>query len=172
MGTIRYFAYGSNMLAQRLQRRCKTARVVGTAWVDGYELVFHKKSIDRSGKATIAKADKMRVYGVLFELDDNDRNNLDRAEGDGYSRIDDFVVQAGAGPIVVTTYIVSPEKKDSALLPYDWYLDLVIAGATHAPFPAAYLEWLRAHKSLPDPDSQRRSHIEALTLLRSLKEVK
>ena len=44
MATFTYFAYGSNMLLERLQKRCKTASFLGLAVAHGYTLAFSKKS--------------------------------------------------------------------------------------------------------------------------------
>ena len=74
MTKFTYFAYGSNMLLERLRKRCKSARFLGVAVVHGYKLVFSKKSKkDGSGKATIAKTanDDAAVYGALFEINLN-----------------------------------------------------------------------------------------------------
>ena len=41
-----YFAYGSNINLEQMADRCPAAEVVGTAVLDGYELLFRGK---RSG---------------------------------------------------------------------------------------------------------------------------
>lgn len=77
--TIRYFAYGSNMLPQRLQRRCTSARKCGLAMLPGYDLSFCKISKDGSGKATLLPSSRLeaKVYGVIFHLASDDLPNLD-----------------------------------------------------------------------------------------------
>lgn len=172
MAPILYFAYGSNMLKQRLVKRCKSAHAVGSAWAEGYALSFSKQSKDRSGKATLVKSDNAasRVYGVLFDIDPADLPALHREEGKGYERIANFPVQRGDGdkPLDVFTYIASADRTDPALLPYDWYLSLIIAGAERANLPENYVQALRAEKSMPDSDPDRASHVEALALLKAV----
>lgn len=47
---IYYFAYGSNMLTERLIARTPSARPVGTSLLPGHRLTFHKRGRDGSGK--------------------------------------------------------------------------------------------------------------------------
>ncbi|MEQ1717238.1 MAG: gamma-glutamylcyclotransferase family protein [Hyphomicrobium sp.] len=168
MGTIRYFAYGSNMLTQRLQKRCKSARAIGPAWVNGYSLVFHKRSKDGSGKATLIKADDTtaRAYGVIFSIDASEMADLDRAEGAGYACIKDFTVfTTPASPVEVITYFAPPESIDSALVPYDWYRNLAVAGARQNSLPDDYVKGLEAIATEPDPDPDRPERRAAIELL-------
>lgn len=67
--TIRYFAYGSNMLTTRLQAGCKSARALGSGRADGYVISFSKTGKDGPGKATVvaSKHHGACVHGVLFE---------------------------------------------------------------------------------------------------------
>ena len=94
MELFTYFAYGSNMLTERLRQRCRGAKAVDVAVASGYILEFSKESIDNSGKATlvISTEPKRQVFGVLFEIGLDDRLELDEAEGkgSGYDRNDEF----------------------------------------------------------------------------------
>ena len=109
-----YFAYGSTMLTERLQTRCKTVRPRGGAKAIGFSLSFSKQSKDESGKAT---------------------------------------------------FINSVDLIEPSLKPYDWYLDLVIAGARQHALPTAYIETLATTPSICDPNPEREARIEALALL-------
>ena len=79
-----YFAYGSNMLHERLQRRVPSAVPMGIAILDGYRLVFHKKSVDGSAKCDLVLDDASKAYGVLFQMKEEELPFLDRAEGVGF----------------------------------------------------------------------------------------
>lgn len=48
--TFLNFAYGSNMLTDRLRERVPSARPVAVARLAGHSLRWHKVSIDGSGK--------------------------------------------------------------------------------------------------------------------------
>ena len=54
--TMLYFAYGSNMLTERLKARVSSATPIGKANLSDHGLRFHKKSKDGSGKCDIIKS--------------------------------------------------------------------------------------------------------------------
>jgi gamma-glutamylcyclotransferase (GGCT)/AIG2-like uncharacterized protein YtfP len=168
---LHYFAYGSNMLVPRLQRRCPTARFIGPAALAGYELAFSKRSVDGSGKATVqpSAGSIAQVYGAIFELAPHDLAALDRIEGvnNGYQRLERVTVQAlkGQRPMSVTTYQAETTHWDDQLQPYDWYLELVVAGAVQAGLPDAYRRQLADVSALPDPNPDRPTRQEALSVL-------
>ena len=113
-----YFAYGSNMLSERLRRRCPSAKAIGVAVASGYILKFSKRSIDKSGKATLVVSTnpKRQVFGELFEIENGDLRELDKAEGKGkgYNRCDEFSVTVAPDwkQARVTTYIASARAND------------------------------------------------------------
>ncbi len=170
MATFTYFAYGSNMLLERLQKRCKTASFLGVAVAHGYTLAFSKKSKDGSGKATIAKTtnDDIALYGALYKIDLNDRPQLDRHEGFGYYRNDNFVVRRvdNNEKIVVTTYIANHQSIDNNIIPYHWYKKLILAGAKQGELPASFIANLEARRSVHDPCPERATRKEALAVLK------
>lgn len=171
MTSILYFAYGSNMLAARLQARCPSARVCAVARADGYGISFAKKGRDGSGKATLVASNDVssRVFGVVFDLNSEELASLDRFEGrgHGYDRIDDLIVytEPDQRRMQVTTYIANPDFVDRGLQPYDWYLALVLAGARQNSLPTAYIDILSATPTSADSESNRPEHIEARKLL-------
>lgn len=168
MPTFLYFAYGSNMLTERLNARCVSARFVGVAEVYGYGLVFNKTSVDGSGKATLVERDGVSeagVYGCLYDLDVQDRGALDACEGVGYERLDLFPVRCGARDVSAVTYIAKPDAIDPTLKPYDWYLALVVAGAKQNGLPPDYVTRLEAVAGDADPIADRQRRQEALQVL-------
>jgi gamma-glutamylcyclotransferase len=169
MTVIQYFAYGSNMLTERLLARCSSAKTREVARVDSYALTFCKKSHDGSGKATLRPEPERQVFGVLFDLNENELKNLDEAEGagNGYDRIVDFRVriQGSYEPQRAITYLASPNVIDLNLKPYDWYLRLVLAGARQHGLPLQYIREIEAMQCIADPKPNRKSRLEALRLL-------
>lgn len=164
-----YLAYGSNMLTERLRRRCPSARQVGTALIADHGLEFTKPSLDQSGKATlVADASQgARTQGVLFEIRKSDLSSLDKAEGagQGYDRLDAFeVLLAGTNEQVAATTYLATETK-SHLKPYDWYLALVIAGAHEHRLDPAHIEMLGRTEYRMDDHSARPGRTEAMEVL-------
>jgi Gamma-glutamyl cyclotransferase, AIG2-like len=80
-----YFAYGSNMLTERLKERTPSDVPVAVGYIEGYQLGFDKVSGDGSGKCDIRSTGKDvdRVHGVLFRIDTDHMDRLDEAEGLG-----------------------------------------------------------------------------------------
>ena len=158
-----YFAYGSNMLRQWLVNRCPSSKAAGPAFIEGYQLTFSKPSVDGSGKATLEARQGGLVHGMLYTIALEERESLDRAEG-GYDRRDDVAVLTADGRrISVTTYFA--QKRDPALMPYDWYVGLIQAGAMQHDLPEAYRSKLDRVGSLADlgrTKSARQTAIQAL----------
>jgi gamma-glutamylcyclotransferase len=170
MAIIQYFAYGSNMLTERLQERCPSAKPKGVASADNWTLTFSKKSRHGCGMGTIEHASKSRLFGVVFDVDERERARLDAAEGlgYGYNLNDAFTLQMrGSGETLqAITYIADPAHSDPKLKPYDWYRALVLGGARQHALPADYISRLEATPSIPDPELNRPERLHALVLLK------
>src|SRR6267154_56947 len=106
--SLRYFAYGSNMLTARLRERVPSATAIGIGQLVGHALRCDKRrSRDGWGKCD-AEATSRRddvVWGVVFELDPEDKPALDKAEGLGAGYREKTVnVLTEAGPVTAVTY--------------------------------------------------------------------
>jgi hypothetical protein len=165
MRAISYFAYGSNMLTERLRARVPSARPIGPGWARGWSLGFGKRSLDLSGKATIAPEAATRLDGVLFEIAAPEIGILDRFEGPGYTRESIDVRTPGGETVTAEVYVGRPDHLDPGLLPYDWYLGLILAGARWHGLPAPHLARLAETPAIPDPNPSRPTRLEALRLL-------
>jgi hypothetical protein len=156
---IRYFAYGSNMLTARLRERAPSATAIEIGRLEGYVLRWDKRSWrDGSGKCdaefTGQRSDV--VWGVVFELDPEEKPALDKAEGLGAGYMEKAVsVLTEAGPLSAVTYLAT--DKDASLRPYHWYKSLVIAGAREHGLPPSYRSRLELVITVSDPDPARAS---------------
>ena len=160
-----YFAYGSNMLTERLQDRVPSAEPVSSATLPGRTLRFHKRSKDGSGKCNLAPAseESASVHGVLFDFASDDLSALDEAEHRGYGYERRRVhPQTPNGSVDAFAYVAQPAYIDDALRPYDWYRALVTAGAHQHNLPSAYRNRIEATRSYPDPDTDRRRTYRSL----------
>jgi gamma-glutamylcyclotransferase len=168
--TFKYFAYGSNMLLERLRRRCPSAKTIGVSTLNGYTLEFSKPSKDGSGKATIVKSEATgaRVVGVIFEVGTSELEELDHAEGygNGYERNSSLLVKklTDGTPTITTSYFAT--KFDRCLKPYDWYWALVMAGATQQGLPRDWIAMLEAVEFVHDPELGRDERVRAIKTLR------
>jgi len=172
---MKYFAYGSNMLTERLQDRVCSAKNPRPFALRGHQLRFHKKSADCSGKCNIVATarDGDVVHGVLFEVDDAQMSTLDNHEGVGYGyRRDEIAVSLGGTRMKASVYVAENDAIDDALTPYRWYYDLVLAGAEQHALPRDYVAGLRAVPCTHDPKPNRKTRLKALDALRKYKESK
>jgi hypothetical protein len=158
-----YFGYGSNMLTSRLQARVPSAEPVTTASLQDWALCFHKRSRDGSGKCNILPDDDSRVIGVVFDVSGAELHALDEAEqrGRGYERRS-LLLHNGTEPLEAFAYIAQPAYVDDALLPYDWYHALVLAGARQHGLPPSYVSEIETVPSYPDPNRERRRAHQSL----------
>lgn len=157
------FAYGSNMSTRRLRARTPSARPCGIGQLPGHRLMWHKIGRDGTAKCDILETGRPNdiVWGVLFEILLAERPLLDQAEGlgNGYEHknidvLTDFGVKpAGA---YYATHI------DSALRPFDWYLEFVLQGAREHGLPGQYLRELESVTAVIDPNGVRRESNLAL----------
>lgn len=74
-----YLAYGSNLNIRQMRFRCPGAKVIGTAEIRNYELLFKGS---RSGSyLTIEKKRGGKVPVAVWEVSDENEKALDRYEG-------------------------------------------------------------------------------------------
>ncbi len=172
MAVFTYFAYGSNMLLERLrvEDRCPSARVIGPAIAQDFELSFAKRSKDGSGKATLVQRISAKAHGVLFAVDVTERDQLERTEGAGigYYSADDFPVFDVQEERLksVTSFFAASAFFDRNLRPFDWYHALVLAGAKQNGLPGDHLQLLHNVETIADPVATRPTRVEALKVLR------
>lgn len=162
-GKILYFAYGSNMLSQRLIDRCPSAKAIGAAVVDCHYLDFGLAGRDGSGKAVIIKTQNQddKVFGVVFELTHAELSDLDEFEVK-YERNDDFEVMMAGQLHKTSTYYVPKAHLEIGLVPMDWYRDICVAGAKQHGLDADYIAGLEALSVHQDPDNEGHKYLPNL----------
>lgn len=74
-----YIAYGSNLNMQQMQMRCPYATALGTAVLDGWELLF--KGSKTGSYLTIEEREGGKVPVALWAVTETDEAALDRYEG-------------------------------------------------------------------------------------------
>src|SRR6185369_8394059 len=78
-----YFAYGPNMDEQHVQAACRSpnARFIFSAILPGYRLVFTRHTEAGAGAADVVADPTSSVWGVVYDISDSDRHQLDAREG-------------------------------------------------------------------------------------------
>ena len=150
---INYFAYGSNISSHRMLSERKINFISRkSAILENYKLVFNKVSKNNCylGFANIVESQNDIVEGVLYEIEENDINIIDRFEGSTSTpkhyfrknvnvicdnKIVDAIVYI-ANPIMIRENI-KPDKK---------YLNYILEGKDL--FSADYYEMIKSTKTL------------------------
>lgn len=74
-----YIAYGSNLNVWQMRYRCPDAKIVGTAVLDGWRLLF--KGSKSGAYLTIEKDENGCVPVAVWSVSETDEQRLDRYEG-------------------------------------------------------------------------------------------
>lgn len=154
------------MLTEWLRERCPSAEPISIAIATNHKLTFGKRSIDKFGKATLVRAEGIQTPGVVFRIAENERPELDKAEGfkpekpddpSRYQRDDNFEIQpVGSDSVIAaTTYLAN--KPEDGLKPYDWYLALLIAGAVQHGLDPDHIRMLKRIKFDETNDSRQKA---------------
>ena len=141
---LHYFAYGSNMNWQQMQRRCPSARFVCVARLPDYQFGITRHSRLRDcGTANVFPAHGQEVWGIVYEVTDAELALLDTFE-DGYRRevISLLPAEDHRPPVQALVYVA--EIESNVPHPNAEYRRLMVEGAKHWQLPATYQTLLEA----------------------------
>lgn len=131
-----YFAYGSNMLPERLLERIKKYHTAFQAVLPEHKFIYNKKSIDGTAKANVGSSDGAEVHGVCFEIDEDDFAILKKLEG-GYDQRNIEIITSKGNKTKAVTYISA--SIDITLAASEEYKNLVLKGAEYWEFSESYI---------------------------------
>jgi cation transport regulator ChaC len=143
-----YFAYGSNMDEQRVKaaNRCPNARFIFNAVLPGHCLVFSRGGDAGTCTADVVPDPASLVWGVVYDITDSDRQQLDAREGVGIRSYQPKEVPVHPhGDIEQRVMVLTYGASDSAEIqqpPSREYLDYLLRGARHWGLPADYIAQL------------------------------
>jgi gamma-glutamylcyclotransferase len=143
VGTITYFAYGSNMSPAVLTDIAPSAQVIGIGRLDDYRLAFTRRSTRwNAGVADVAECQTFTLYGVLYAIRTDELEKLDRKEGvpKAYQRAGIDVMVDGVLTHAMTYVVVKPQSNE--IQPHPDYLKQIIDGARERKLPSPYLDFL------------------------------
>jgi hypothetical protein len=133
------------------------------ARLQGYALRFHKRGRDGSGKCDAWRIESGadELWGVVWEVGEPDLERLDVVEGSGYRRVE-LSVRSGEDALEVQTYVARDSWIDPALRPFEWYRDLVLAGALENGLPGWWRAQIEAVATERDADGERSRRFRGL----------
>ncbi|XP_077432088.1 gamma-glutamylcyclotransferase [Vanacampus margaritifer] len=146
--TFLYFAYGSNLLKERLQLKNPSATLHCVARLKDYKLVFgNYKGLAserwHGGVATIEHSPGDEVWGVVWRMNKSDLKSLDSQEN---------VMLGAYSPVEISVRTKGQELRCRTYLmnscvyapPSPQYLLVIVMGAEQNRLPKDYQEKLRA----------------------------
>lgn len=141
-----YIAYGSNLNVRQMKMRCPSAVILGTAVLNGWELLF--KGSKTGSYLTIEKRRGGKVPVAIWEVTTADERSLDRYEGypSFYYKKDIAVKYKGiktGKQHTVTAFVYIMHEERPLGIPTDFYLRTCIEGYSvfgfdKLPLTAAY----------------------------------
>ncbi|XP_026204620.1 gamma-glutamylcyclotransferase a [Anabas testudineus] len=145
-GRFMYFAFGSNLLKERLLLANPSAIFCTTGRLKDYELNFgmwekHGDNAWHGGVATIECCPGSEVWGVIWTLSNEDLTSLDNQEGVNlglYTPLE-VSVETDKGLMLCRTYQMN---NFHACRPSPQYKQVVCLGAEQNGLPAEYLKRL------------------------------
>jgi gamma-glutamyl AIG2-like cyclotransferase len=132
----RYFAYGSNLVIERMRERGAPFRAARPAVLRGYRLVFDKRGFDGSARANVAPAPAGLVHGVVYELEDGGLDALAGFEC-GYDLVPvevELQDAEGAARVPARVFVARPDRRTSAP-PTRSYVALILQGVEQHGLP-------------------------------------
>jgi hypothetical protein len=131
-----YFAYGSNMHRAAMQGRCREARALGLARLDGYQFFI---GID--GWGSVRRKAGSIVHGVLWKVTPRDLAALHAYEllDKGLYDLRTLPVRVGARSVGANIYLLRRRQTGT---PKPGYAELCAAAAREWNLPAHYVRSL------------------------------
>lgn len=124
-----YFAYGSNMSQERLEKRVGSVTKIGTHTLYGYKLVFNAGNA--YANIEMCPYGKHFVEGVIYEMTIQQMRRLDTAEGfpHFYQRMSLPIIDKGILRDLHVYFSINPGYLNSVpLLPLEEYISYLIQG--------------------------------------------
>lgn len=144
-----YFAYGSNMDTRQLRKGLNNPNIENRtiAYLPDSVLIFPRKSVDwGGGVASYASLKGHKLFGVIFEVSENELQTLDSYEGcnrpgklNSYERVKVTVYDANSTRLTAVSY---KAVELGRFLPSAAYMKILVKGARDCGLPVDYLKEL------------------------------
>jgi gamma-glutamylcyclotransferase len=157
--SLLYLAYGSNLHPRRLRERIGDVELAGVVELPGWRLCFDKRGDDGSAKANLRPVPGSNhvAWAAAYRVQPEQWPALDRFEGcgGGYETFR-FDVCLGDAVMPALAYLTPSHWTTESMRPFDWYRELIVAGARFLDLPKEYVDMVSACPVTADPDQERR----------------
>jgi len=129
-----YFAYGSNLWLEQMQRRCPDHELVGPGFLMGYRVIITSR-----GYASVVRSEPDLVLGIIYAISAADEERLDLCEGvpDALYRKELLRIETECGGSDCLVY-VDPVQEEG--VPREEYVERLRRGIRDAGLPEGYVE--------------------------------
>lgn len=138
----RYFAYGSNLDEVQLHRRCPGAALVTVGSLPDFHLGFTVRSAGwNAGAADVIESPGEGVWGLVFDLTDENLELLDRFEGHPHQYVR-FIARIDTSQGTLDAWVYTAVRKQPFVAPSRRYVEIIKEAALRHGFPDAYIRML------------------------------
>lgn len=138
-----YFAYCTLLDESEMQRFVPTAHRGAVGTITGHRVVFERHGPDlETGGCNLSASEGATIYGVLYDLTDDEFAQLDAISGVDRGLYERFAVRVATdtGEVDAETYVIP--NPGGAFRPTDAYVRPILAGARDLALPADYVATL------------------------------
>lgn len=137
-----YIAYGSNLNITQMRHRCPGALIVGTGYINDYQLLF--KGSKTGSYLTIEKAEGSKVPVAIWKVNEEHEEALDRYEGypDFYYKKEieiDFISIKRKLPHHSKAFVYIMHEDRKLGIPSSYYMQTCLEGYDSFGFDKRYL---------------------------------
>ena len=137
-----YIAYGSNLNITQMRHRCPGALIVGTGYINDYQLLF--KGSKTGSYLTIEKAEGSKVPVAIWKVNEEHEKALDRYEGypDFYYKKEieiDFISIKRKLPHHSKAFVYIMHEDRKLGIPSSYYMQTCLEGYDSFGFDKRYL---------------------------------
>lgn len=140
-----YFAYGSNMVVEHMRRICgRHFLMLGNVYLPDYDI-----EPDLRGYLNIRPTPGKNVYGILYDLDKDALDALDKFEGypEVFGRSEVEVKDDEGNSFKSWVYIEAPHQFGGTEVKME-YLRRVLTSAMEHGFPQEYINKIQEYKGI------------------------
>lgn len=147
---VNLFLYDAFCYSYHVAYKIGDVRRGKSAFLSDHSLIFIQNSNKGFPKASIVAAPKKRVYGVLYQISDEQFKMLKSKILVPFSL---ELKTVGISRALAVFTLVPISAGSAEAIPFRWYLDLMLAGLNQVRTPKSYL------KSIDNQKSQKEYHI-------------
>lgn len=135
-----YLAYGSNLNVKQMDLRCPSAFPICVTELSDYRLTFRSRYSRDGAWCNIESCEGAKIYGVIWELEQEDEDALDKYEGFPHQYTKIYIpMMVGPYKEIVMTYQMNEDVRWLEGVPSDNYLQKVAEGYEDFELPMTYL---------------------------------